>query len=175
MAYDSAHAQVMLFGGGDKGGHLGDTWTWDGTDWTERRPSHSPQVRKVHAMAYDAARARVLLFGGSFGDRLSDTWTWDGTDWAVPLQTSGTLRPRSGPPGTLVVVEGWGYGALEKVQLAFIDTVNGTKKLGIATMDATGAFTVQVTIPKAATPGEQTIRAKGRGSGQVKRKTFTVT
>jgi hypothetical protein len=39
MAYDAAHAQVVLFGGfgGDIGGtSLGDTWTWDGTDWTQR-------------------------------------------------------------------------------------------------------------------------------------------
>ena len=37
MAYDAASGQVVLFGGG---GHawLGDTWTWDGTDWTQRTP-----------------------------------------------------------------------------------------------------------------------------------------
>jgi hypothetical protein len=175
MAYDAAHAQVVLFGGWDAHRFLGDTWTWDGSDWTQRTPVHSPSVRRAHAMAYDAAHARVVLFGGYGDGFLNDAWAWDDTDWAVPLQTSGTLRPKSGPPGTVVAVHGWGYGAFEKVQLTFIDTVNGIKKLGIATTDATGAFVAQVTIPKAATPGEQTIKAKGRGSGQVKRKTCTVT
>jgi hypothetical protein len=177
MAYDAAHAQVVLFGGSDCCGTLGDTWTWGGTNWTQRTPVHSPSARFFHRMAYDAAHGQVVLFGGGEPNAVffGDTWTWGGTDWAVPFQTSGTLTPKSGPPGTMVVVHGWGYGASEKVQLTFIDSIDGTKKLGIATTDATGAFAAQVTIPKAASLGEQTIRAKGRGSGQVKRKTFTVT
>jgi hypothetical protein len=125
-------------------------------------------------MAYDANRAQVVLFGGGGTDFLSDIWTWAGR-WAVPLQASGTLRPRFGPPGTVIVIHGWGYGAFEKVQLTFIDAVNGTTKLGTASTDRTGAFAVQVTIPVDATIGEPTIKAKGRGSGQVKNKTFTVT
>jgi hypothetical protein len=79
MAYDAAHAQVVLFGGYDNG-VLGDTWTWDGTDWTQRTPAHSPPAGYAHAMAYDAAHAQVVLFGG-YGGSGNDTWTWDGTDW----------------------------------------------------------------------------------------------
>jgi hypothetical protein len=36
-------------------------------------------ARFNHAMAYDAARQRVVLFGG--GGTLSDTWEWDGVTW----------------------------------------------------------------------------------------------
>ena len=60
---------------------LGDTWTWDGTDWTQRTPAHSPSPRYCLGMAYDAARGQVVLFGGYGGGDLGDTWTWDGTDW----------------------------------------------------------------------------------------------
>jgi len=37
MAFDAARGRVVMFGGDDNSQvqiHLGDTWTWDGTDWT---------------------------------------------------------------------------------------------------------------------------------------------
>ena len=43
-----------------------DTWEWDGNTWLERSPTTSPSVRFGHAMAYDAARQRVVLFGGGW-------------------------------------------------------------------------------------------------------------
>jgi hypothetical protein len=81
MAYD-ARSQVVLFGGYDENTYFGDTWTWDGTDWTKRTPAHSPSPRFGSGMAYDAARSQVVLFGGYDNvSLLGDTWTWDGTDW----------------------------------------------------------------------------------------------
>ena len=36
MAYDSARNRTVLFGGGDFSSNLrGDTWEWDGKNWTE--------------------------------------------------------------------------------------------------------------------------------------------
>lgn len=68
MAYDAARRQVVLFGGLDSSQFsLGDTWTWDGTTWTERHPQSSPSPRYGAHMAYDAARREVVLFGGSAG------------------------------------------------------------------------------------------------------------
>ena len=64
MAYDAARQRVVLFGGFG-GGHLGDTWEWNGTNWTQLTPSTSPTARNAHAMAYDAARQRVVLLGGT--------------------------------------------------------------------------------------------------------------
>ena len=51
----------------------------------ERFPATSPSARGGSAMAYDAARGRVVLFGGADvdGTPLGDTWTWDGTTWAI--------------------------------------------------------------------------------------------
>jgi hypothetical protein len=81
VANDTARSEVVLFGGGGLGGLLDDTWTWDGTDWTQRIPAHSPSARERMGMADDAAHGQVVLFGGSSGNFLGDTWTWDGTDW----------------------------------------------------------------------------------------------
>lgn len=90
MVYDATRNHVLLFGG-DRATErtlLGDTWTWDGSSWTERHPSRSPSPRTRMAMAYDEAHQVVLLFGGT--DRFltvpgsanrSDTWIWDGSTW----------------------------------------------------------------------------------------------
>ena len=37
MAYDAAAGTVVLFGGANF--HLFDTWTWNGTTWTEQHPA----------------------------------------------------------------------------------------------------------------------------------------
>jgi hypothetical protein len=81
MAYDTARGEVVLFGGEASDSNalfLGDTWTWDGTDWTKRTPAHSPKGRQGAGMADDAAHGKVVLFGGR---HFGDTWTWNGTDW----------------------------------------------------------------------------------------------
>jgi len=82
MAFDSARAVAVLFGGQGSGGLRNDTWTWDGADWVEKTPLLSPPARRCHALAYDAARGEVVLFGGlgSTGP-LNDTWVWDGANW----------------------------------------------------------------------------------------------
>jgi hypothetical protein len=82
MAYDSNHQRVVLFGGhnSDHPGGLDDTWTWDGSDWTQKSPHHSPPKRTAAAFAYDPATGTAVLFGGCC-KLLGDTWTWDGSDW----------------------------------------------------------------------------------------------
>jgi uncharacterized protein (TIGR03437 family) len=81
MAYDSAHNQIVLFGGGN-GRVLNETWTWDGSNWTQKLPLASPPGRVNHAMAYDSAHGQIVLFGGRDANgRFSDTWVWDGTNW----------------------------------------------------------------------------------------------
>lgn len=35
MAYDSARAVTVIFGGIGDAGPLGDTWEWDGSAWTQ--------------------------------------------------------------------------------------------------------------------------------------------
>jgi uncharacterized protein (TIGR03437 family) len=98
MAYDSAHSQVVLFGGDDgnldsfHGGAFNDTWVWDGANWTEQAPQHSPPARYAFAMVYDSAHSQVVLFAGELSNGpLDDTWVWDGSDWTQQ-------SPQTSPP-----------------------------------------------------------------------------
>src|SRR5689334_16778108 len=61
MAYDQARSEVVLFGGMANGGRRGDTWTWDGTTWTQHFPATSPSPRFGMGMAYDETRGEVVL------------------------------------------------------------------------------------------------------------------
>jgi hypothetical protein len=90
MAYDPAGQQVLLFGGFGPPwpfSNLGDTWTWDGTNWTQRFLSPSPAGRGIHGMAGDSVRLQVVLFGGGqyFATQFNDTWVW-GTPLAAQVQ-----------------------------------------------------------------------------------------
>jgi hypothetical protein len=62
MAYDAATGQLVLFGGFVGGTYLNDTWTWDGTNWTQQNPTTSPSPREGLSMAYDDAIGLVVLF-----------------------------------------------------------------------------------------------------------------
>jgi hypothetical protein len=80
---------VVLFGGEDAGGVLGDTWTWDGSTWTAT--AGGPPARSGHSMG-----PYITLFGGrsAAGEPLGDTWRWGG-EWiqaggAGPSARSGT-------------------------------------------------------------------------------------
>jgi hypothetical protein len=95
LCFDAARGRVLLFGGhtnySSNGVNLGDTWEWDGSAWSQHAPAQSPAPRPYHAMAYDAARGRVVLFGGGTTSQpLNDTWEWDGTNW---LQRTPTTSP----------------------------------------------------------------------------------
>jgi hypothetical protein len=95
IAYDIAQRQMVLFGGsgavGDPFKDQQDTWTWNGTKWTEVAAGGGPAARNLHGMAYDGAREEVVLFGGGptfGGSTFNDTWEWDGTAWTQRFPVS---------------------------------------------------------------------------------------
>ena len=47
-------------------------------EWTQLSPVTSPGATCCAGVAYDAARAQVVLFGGTTG---GETWVWDGSNW----------------------------------------------------------------------------------------------
>jgi hypothetical protein len=98
MATDPVSGHVVLFGGLNGTTHLADTWTWEGTTWTQQHPSVSPPARNAAVMAGDPASHRLVLFGGYDGTTwLGDTWTWDGSTWTHQ-------NPISSPPARDVAV-----------------------------------------------------------------------
>lgn len=93
MAYDAARGRVVVFGGqpgGSSAARLGDTWEWDGVDWTQVTTTNTPGGAGLlqPGMTYDSLRQRVVISGGYNGAYLSNTWEYDGSDWtdrgAVP-------------------------------------------------------------------------------------------
>jgi hypothetical protein len=113
MAFDGSTGNVVLFGGaasgpsressGLNGEELDDTWTWNGTDWTDRSsagPIARPIARRGAAMAYDKVAKRVVLFGGetlmNTGDNapaLNDTWTYNGSAGIWIQEPTGSAPP----------------------------------------------------------------------------------
>lgn len=102
MAYDSARARVVLFGGASlqpEVARLNDTWEWDGQIWIQVSDI-GPSPRVLHAMAYDAGRKRLVLFGGlawldQEADKqtsLRDTWEWNGEYWTQVSDTGPSAR-----------------------------------------------------------------------------------
>jgi hypothetical protein len=95
IAYDSAHGEVVMFGGAGpgNGSFLTDTWLWDGVNWTPK--ANGPGPRLHMGMAYDAARQQVVMFGGGNGTPTpyGDTWVFDGSSnpWTqkFPVTTPG--------------------------------------------------------------------------------------
>jgi hypothetical protein len=92
LAWDPAHHVDLLYGGAGPQGGLGDTWTWNGTTWTQLNPATSPPAMKDAAMAWDSTRGRVVLLGRSDFNPTSgevplnmnmdlQTWTWTGATW----------------------------------------------------------------------------------------------
>src|SRR5215510_781723 len=56
--------------------------------------SSSPSARRHSAIAYDAARRRVLLFGGVDNSDvvLDDLWSWNGTAWTRLAASTGSYE-----------------------------------------------------------------------------------
>jgi hypothetical protein len=66
MAYDPADGTVVLFGGQGKSTSLDDTWTWNGSVWSEEHPTTSPPAMTGAQMAYDPVSHDLVLVGGQF-------------------------------------------------------------------------------------------------------------
>src|SRR5438034_5249854 len=69
MTYDPASGKIVMFGGYDGTGYLNDTWTFDGTTWSQVATPISPPRRAAAQIAYDASTQKVVLFGGYDGTR----------------------------------------------------------------------------------------------------------
>jgi hypothetical protein len=98
IGFDRERDRVVLFGGvtidGDEGVVLlRDTWTWDGTAWTQAA-GDGPTARSDAKIDYDVARERIVLYGGVDGDGnvLGDTWEWDGAAWSLASDTGPPCR-----------------------------------------------------------------------------------
>ena len=97
IAYDSVRKQIVIRGGGTFPGQTlyGDTWTYNGTDWTPVSGT-GPGPRVAPAMAFDKARGELLLFGGgNWNPYFGDMWRFNGTTWSSITVTGGPSQRQS--------------------------------------------------------------------------------
>ncbi|HZY91889.1 MAG TPA: kelch repeat-containing protein [Thermoplasmata archaeon] len=110
LAYDSATGFTLLFGGVGSTGPLGDTWSFQGGNWTELSPGQStaPSPRRGMAGVFDAADGYVLLVGGyAQGAILSDSWAFESTGWVRIYPGGATLGPVFAPAAAYDSGDGW--------------------------------------------------------------------
>jgi hypothetical protein len=95
----------VLWGGccDSQGDALDDTWTWDGTTWTQQSPTASPRAGFLLGAVYDPPRGLVVLFdrrgGGTCTFKTTGgcpTWAWDGTTWCRLATATSPPEPRGG-------------------------------------------------------------------------------
>lgn len=75
-------SNIVMFSGNTQfsGKPLQETWTFNGTIWSQNTPGTSPPPRVNGGFAGDGTNA--ILFGGaSVGQEFNDTWKWNGTNW----------------------------------------------------------------------------------------------
>lgn len=105
MAWDPASHRIVMYGGlvADQleGHEVGETWTWDGSDWTEVDPGPGPPGARQGASLVTAGD-RVLLFGGHVFNvtYYGDAWSWNEGTW-----TPADRAPR--PPGRGGAAAAW--------------------------------------------------------------------
>ena len=96
MVYDPLRQVTILFGGVSWDGILGDTWVWDGSNWTQQQRLNNPPGRLGAGIAYDETIQKVVLFGGLSAESvLNDTWVWDGQDWTQLLPSNSPSEEAS--------------------------------------------------------------------------------
>src|SRR5438309_1503729 len=85
MAYDQTHHNAVLFGGLGDQTRLGDTWTWNGTDWTHRQGlTANPDARQGAAL--------VERFGDGIERHARNLYGFDGHRWS-PRPAAGIWPP----------------------------------------------------------------------------------
>jgi putative cell wall-binding protein len=127
MGYDAATKQVVMFGGTSQGcgtppgqagflGAIADTWTWNGSIWTQQHPATVPQNEEGGCAAYDTQTQQYIMYGGygpfetGPGDPDDETWEWTGNNWTQ-------LTPAATPPA------GWcemTYDPVRKVNVMLV-------------------------------------------------------
>lgn len=97
LSYHPALQQIVAFGG--KTGQstaAGQTWTFDGTDWTQiNTTGTNPPARSGANLLVNYSRNVLVLVGGRDpnGAILNDTWEHDGTQWREITNVYGGIYP----------------------------------------------------------------------------------
>ncbi|MBL8877016.1 MAG: hypothetical protein JNM86_14575 [Phycisphaerae bacterium] len=137
FAYDSARGHAVLYGG-LRGSPMNgtplltnETWTWDGTAWTQIAVT-GPQALQNTSAAFDSARGVIVLFGGGtttsgLGTASNQTWEWNGTAWTKRANgTAATAHAIAYVPENSGVIVFGGLPASSSNSMGDVRRWNGT-------------------------------------------------
>jgi hypothetical protein len=94
FAYDAATGTDILTGGrtgcAPSAGEYTDTWSWNGTTWTQLHPKDvGPGEMSWFSMAYDPATKQEIAVGAYSGcGVVTGMWTWNGSQWTQTPNTA---------------------------------------------------------------------------------------
>src|SRR5262245_7395497 len=100
MTFDSFANRTILFGGAATTGfsNFNQTWSFDGSAWTQLAPTTSPSARAGMGLVFDSLRGLTVMYGGGNtapfgGPSIDQTWEFDGVTWrqVVTANTPGGL------------------------------------------------------------------------------------
>lgn len=159
IAYDPAIKKVVLFGGTSNGQDVSDTWTWDGTAWTELSPATSPPARSGAAMAWDPASQLLVMTGGSSSSSHTTSTTCSSGSGAVP-----PLLPPLLPPGGAVSGSGSASGSVSgqvSTGPVVISGSGGTSSVSVASGGASSQSGTVSISGTTAVSGSGVVTSKG--------------
>jgi hypothetical protein len=89
IGFDGKSGTVVLLGSPLYDGSCRDTasaqtWTWDGTSWTQQHPAHAPDecsARGNTTMTYDPATRQLLLASDPISAGVAHDWVWNTKTW----------------------------------------------------------------------------------------------
>lgn len=99
LAYDESRGTLVLYGGRDENGPLGDTWEYDGAGFRKLAEDGSGPSRRSQA-AVSPYQGGLLLFGGRGvqDEFLGDTWQFHDGAWQIRKSPAAACDPASTGP-----------------------------------------------------------------------------
>ena len=85
---------MLLYGGVDSNGTLGDTWTFANGQWGRLLPSPAPPAACCGAMAYDSYDHEVVMEVPNTLDTATYTWTFANGNWTDRSGASAAPKAR---------------------------------------------------------------------------------
>lgn len=86
MGYDPTDGYMVLFGGTDSVNDFNDTWTFNGTSWTELSLTVSPEEREFGTFVWDAEDGYLFMSGGTNNPCCmadTDDWAFVFGNWSL--------------------------------------------------------------------------------------------
>jgi hypothetical protein len=77
LAWHAPTGTCIQYGGSNGNATSNETWSYDGSNWTQLFPANNPGARHTFGMCADSQRGVIVLFGGADNSFASQGTTWE--------------------------------------------------------------------------------------------------